>query len=304
MKKLLFISLLFLPCFSFGQNLVPNPSFELYNSCPWDVSEMYRVDDWSSFGNSSDYFHTCATSQYVNVPDNIAGHQYPASGNAYCGFITSAVAPGPPNYREFIGTQLISSLSKSIQYFVSFKISRGYSDPSWLWGASDKTGALFTMTSYDSISIAPLNNFAHIYTDSIITDTTNWTRISGSFVADTTYEYVAIGNFFDDNNTDTINGSYYGVYYFIDDVCVSTDSAFCANYVGVMEEPNQQSFKIYPNPTTGKFRVQGATAEIQLFDLFGRLVLRTNEPEIDMSRVPKGIYFVRVGEVVKKVILQ
>lgn len=73
--------------------------------------------------------------------------------------------------------------------------------------------------------------------------------------------------------------------------------------VGIVEY-SQSGLIIYPNPTTGKFTVQGTVTTIQVYDLFGRLLLRSIEPEIDMSRVPKGIYFVRVGEVVKKVILQ
>lgn len=67
---------------------------------------------------------------------------------------------------------------------------------------------------------------------------------------------------------------------------------------------------IFPNPTSGKFTVQGATGEIMVYDLFGRLLLRSNKQEtlsagrqVDMSGFPKGIYFVRVDEVVQKVIL-
>ena len=60
---------------------------------------------------------------------------------------------------------------------------------------------------------------------------------------------------------------------------------------------------IYPNPTTGVFTVAGATGTIEVLDLFGRTVLHTNEPQIDMSHQPKGIYFVKAGEAVRKVVL-
>ncbi len=60
---------------------------------------------------------------------------------------------------------------------------------------------------------------------------------------------------------------------------------------------------IYPNPTTGVFTAQGATGELQVYDLFGRLVLRTNKKEIDMSHQPKGLYIVKVGEAVRKLVL-
>jgi len=60
---------------------------------------------------------------------------------------------------------------------------------------------------------------------------------------------------------------------------------------------------LYPNPATGAFTVQGATGTIQVYDLFGRLVLRTNERQVDMSHQPKGIYIVKSGELVRKLIL-
>ena len=71
---------------------------------------------------------------------------------------------------------------------------------------------------------------------------------------------------------------------------------------GIVEKRNKSS-NIYPNPTTGVFTIQGATGILEVYDLFGRLVLTTTEPQTDMSRQPKGIYLVRVGEAVRKLIL-
>jgi len=64
-----------------------------------------------------------------------------------------------------------------------------------------------------------------------------------------------------------------------------------------------ESINVYPNPTTGIFTVQGATGKIQVYDLLGNLVLHTNKREIDMGSYPAGIYFVRAGEAVRKLIL-
>ena len=71
---------------------------------------------------------------------------------------------------------------------------------------------------------------------------------------------------------------------------------------GNKEKRRKAGLKIYPNPTTGKFTVQGATAEIQIFDLFGRLLLHSNEPEIDMSSYPAGLYLWQVGDVRGKLV--
>jgi hypothetical protein len=52
---------------------------------------------------------------------------------------------------------------------------------------------------------------------------------------------------------------------------------------------------IYPNPTTGIFTVQGTTGEIQVYDLFGRLVLTSTGPQVDMRGFSKGIYVWSIG---------
>lgn len=82
----------------------------------------------------------------------------------------------------------------------------------------------------------------------------------------------------------------------------------CADVtLGITEQINKQSITIYPNPSDGKFKVEGLklkVEKVEVFDLFGRKVLESKEQEIDMSSFSKGFYFVHIGEVVKKVILQ
>jgi len=100
--------------------------------------------------------------------------------------------------------------------------------------AINKIGVLFTNVFYGDTTVIPapvMNNFAHVYTSVIITNTTSWTAISGSFVSNSAYQYILVGNFFDDANTDTtiLSGSVCASYYFIDDICVSTDSFTCVD---------------------------------------------------------------------------
>ena len=49
--------------------------------------------------------------------------------------------------------------------------------------------------------------------------------------------------------------------------------------------------------------MHGATEEIQVYDLFGRLVLRSNKRVVDMGEKPKGVYVVRAEETTRKLIL-
>jgi len=77
------------------------------------------------------------------------------------------------------------------------------------------------------------------------------------------------------------------------------------------------TLQVYPNPTTGKFSVVGANnirpnenniRPIEIFDAAGRLVYR--EPctmnrtpvKIDISHLPNGIYFVKIGNETIKIV--
>lgn len=200
-------------------NLVPNPSFEQYSSCPGAFGEVYKATGWNSF-NSAEYFHSCATSSDVQVPTNYMGYQYPATGNAYSGFFAYFASV---DYHEFLYTQLLNPLITNQKYFISFKVSPA---DSGFCVYSNKTGIKFFTTQPDSIL---LNNTAHFFTNTIITDTAGWTTVTGSFIADSAYNYAVIGNFFSDANTDIIDNNCNSPvsYYYIDDICVSTDSLSC-----------------------------------------------------------------------------
>jgi OmpA-OmpF porin, OOP family len=68
-----------------SQNLVPNPSFETYSSCPEGISEVDLAVPWinPTFG-TSDFFHSCS-SNFVDVPYNFFGFQYAHTGEGYGG---------------------------------------------------------------------------------------------------------------------------------------------------------------------------------------------------------------------------
>lgn len=229
-----------------GQNLVPNPSFEDTISCPTGPGQIQQAIGWSAFGGSPDYFNSCSPmSSYYGVPANAVGYQQAASGNAYVGiicFVNNVFG------REIIADSLIAPLSIGQKYFVSFKVSQA--DNASVVGYSiNKIGAKFSTVTHTNVNI---DNSAHIYSNSVISDTVNWTRISDSFVADSAFNYIMIGNFFDDANTIIVNnGTGFGAYYLIDDVCVSTDSILCANFSTSVEENNIiRPFSFYPNPAT------------------------------------------------------
>jgi len=277
---------------------VPNPSFEDTVACPDATAEVDRATGWSSFRQSPDYFNTCADSaSYASVPNNAAGYQQPHSGNAYCGFQTFFTS----DYKEILGCQLSSPLTIGMEYFVTFKTVMAYGGAFGCHNASNKIGARFSTVPYNMFNPAPINNFAHVYTDSIVTDTLNWVTIQGSFIADSAYQYIALGNFFDDANTDTLGGG--RAYYYVDDICVSTDSVTC-NLLSenIKENIFNDTITLFPNPTSNLLNLSFQNfrdAEIIIYDRLGIPVFSTtvrnqNSLTLNIASFSPGVYLVKL----------
>ena len=59
---------------------------------------------------------------------------------------------------------------------------------------------------------------------------------------------------------------------------------------------------VYPNPVAHTLLVDGAAAGAPLvvYDLHGRALLRTSEPQVDVSALAEGCYLLKVGDKVVK----
>ncbi len=302
MQRLLLI-LLLLPSFCFGQNLVPNPSFEQLDTCPYTLTVISYATPWTSANSqsSSDVYHACGTPPLIfGVPTNLFGYQVANTGDAYAGIIcySSLLV----DYREYIEVRLTDSLKKDSLYRVSFYHNL-VDQARW---SINRIGAALTVDSLWKIGVKPpFTNTPAVENDSTImlNDTVNWVLITGTYLAQGGERYITIGNFYYDSST-TIQQHFGGdmnAYYYIDDVSVTLESE--GGGEGIDELDQNSLIHIYPNPSTGLFTVQGTVTEIQVYDLFGRLVLETPNKEIDMGSYPAGIYMVRVGEAVRKLIL-
>jgi len=316
MKKFIFS---FLLCFALfevdGQvNLVPNPSFEERTGCPEGYPDLDGVcNDWMSFRGSPDYFHNCSS---MNGYTNNWGYQEPHSGEAYAGVITYGVTT--PNAREHLAVELITPLTVGEKYFVSFFVSTAW-NYTGMNIATNKQGVLFTTYPYnDPMLQNELPNFSQIKTDLIIYDTIVWTKIAGSFIADSTYKYIIIGSFYDDQNIDTFNLPFQQVvqasYYYLDDVCVSTDSLYANSWVSIKELLGANNIQIFPNPANTSITISAAHTikQIEIYSASGILidkfdVSKINESKLITSNWKNGMYYVKfytdVGSLTEPIVI-
>lgn len=300
MKKLLLFSFFafYLTLFCGAQNLVPNPSFEDMIACPDNTGQVDSCVGWSIAYGTPDFYSTCAPYP-VCIPDNLCGSQMPFEGNSYMGIITYQWWAF---WREIIGTQLFDTLIPGNRYYVSMRVSRGnWTNMSYNCSASNKLGIRFSTYPYSISSPASINNYAQVYTDSIITDTLNWVLLSWDYVADSAYKYLYIGNFFDDANTDTtvINaplGQFGIAYYFIDSVNVHCVDVNCITSVN---EPDEEYSMLFNSglKTLEIVSDVNQNALLNIFNCNGQLVesIETSKQNIiNMANLKSGIYIAQL----------
>lgn len=215
------------------QNLVPNPSFENYSSCPNNEAQLDSATGWINPNcGTSDYYNAC--SFLMNVPGTWGDRfQYAHTGVAYAGFY--AYSKPCPNGREYVQIQLNSPLISSNCYFVTFYLNNA----NWANYAVNKLGCYFSNNPVSCSSSSYLLNYMpQIYTENIIADTMNWIAIKGIFVANGGEQYITIGNFFNDASIDTLLAfptqlPNEQTYYLVDDVSViSIDSINIPAFAG------------------------------------------------------------------------
>lgn len=295
MKNLLFTTLLLFCKVAFTQNLVNNWSFEDTVSCPDNLGQISRVIGWSSFRETPDYFNSCnGNNSSVSIPLNLFDYQQPRTGEAYSGFFTKSASL---NTREYIGTQLNQPLTIGNSYFVSIFVNRvGTSSGQHKNIGTNKIGVRFSTISYSVSNPLTIDNFAHIYTDSIVSDTLDWTEISGFLFADSSYQYLSIGNFFQDSLTSYVlfDPNATAAYYFVDDITVIDSIPMGLN------EYHTSFIESFPNPARDWIQIRGnGIKEVSIFDVLGNLCYRAADSfvspyRINITKFENGIYILQL----------
>lgn len=219
-NKILFLLLLYSYIVN-SQNLVPNPSFETYTSCPTAFGQLSKAIPWYGTNNNSELFSPCVGST-ANAPNTAYGFQLARTGNAYAGqYFMNGYGS---NYREYIQVGLTNTLVTGNCYFVKFYVNCVNMVINYAcnnFAAHISTGGYSTnFTGFPATSFTPQ---ICLVNNPIVKDTLKWIEIGGIYTAAGGENYITIGNFKNDANTDTVrtnNGTINAAYYFIDDVSV------------------------------------------------------------------------------------
>ncbi|MBL4624159.1 MAG: T9SS type A sorting domain-containing protein [Flavobacteriales bacterium] len=287
-----------------AQNLVPNPSFEDTVYCPVSLSDMASVSFWTSpTDGSPDYFNACNGTN-ASVPNNDFGTQAAVTGNSYIG-ISVYDTQTSFSYREYAQVELEQTLTASEKYWVSFYVSLADLTDYGIqeFGAYFSSNEVLDNLIDTTLMFTPQVEFG----DSIITDKNNWIRVSGSFIATGGENYILIGNF---NRTQSTTASQVSntnadyAYYYLDDVCVSSDSITCVLPVGITgKNISTYGYSIFPNPISNQITITQPNFyqpyDLKIYNSLGQLLyeeynITTNDKIINATQYAVGLLYVDI----------
>lgn len=263
MKKLTFI-LLLLPLGLFAQNLIPNGDFEL-------------GPDSSSVGWSSSFDSTCTGTYPLNGPNSWVGISSSpdrlVEGTIYdCNWSNDTAQSGKAyvlfGYYEAGKTTLLFPLEKDsiyrLKYFISLQTFNGQ--------YNDSCHCEFRFNNNGNTIIAPYISSEY------------WQYIDTTFIAEsnsTELEIWGIDMVSSGNN--------------IDNISLTKEPV---NYIAESER-YKTVFDFYPNPSTGIVQIDiNESAEIDIYNLLNERVFHKSISSdiniIDLSQLPKGLYFLNL----------
>ncbi len=313
MKKLI-ISLLVIVngvlCYSQSTNLVPNPSFEDYTNCPNSYGYLEKALHWfDGCATLSSYYNCCAnnTFPHIGVPYN-GGCNYliPKSGNAYAGIFAEL---SPDNRRAYLEVRLTEPLKANTGYHAGFWICMY----DCLYLAMDMAGMYFSVDSVwcPQNQIPPVNLINAVpqvnnTPGNVLTDTANWTLISGYFKADGGEQFLVIGNFYPWNQTTwywTQMQGYPRAYYFIDDVFVYEDSLTTGAPQNITQP--DPGINIIPNPANSTITIEIPDARneyylIKFLTETGKLISSSEQVAVNglvlmnVDKLRSGFYLIHI----------
>lgn len=194
-----FIAFIFSYLYSSAQNIVPNGNFELNSGCPDNYNQI-NLCNWQS-GNlgTPDYYYNCDSvigwPANFGVPNNWIGAQAAFSGKGYCGIYGYSAIPHN-DYHEYLMVS-IPALDTSLTYNISMQVS--VADSSGYAGMG--LGIYFnTFGAFNTVGTIPITPQLDFTSVGLMSNTSTWIRLSGTYKPDSAYTYMLIGVFRDSSH--------------------------------------------------------------------------------------------------------
>ena len=185
----LFLLLVFRLLGQENENLISDPSFEKYSTCPKDITgspQNFVLKKWSSPTlGTPDYYNTCSIFFPASVPKNTNGYQAAYEGEGYIGITVSN------QLCEYVQTRLLKPLIKDSTYLIQFYVNlSNYS------GRVYRNLGMYLSNKEMNISTTePLDVNPQLVSNQYYQDTLNWELFSEQYKAQGGERYVIIGFF-------------------------------------------------------------------------------------------------------------
>jgi hypothetical protein len=288
MKKILLLNLLIsLFTISKSQNLILNGDFETYSSCPTNLDEVNKANNWVSVINSPDYYN-CNFIQHSAFPQALIGAY---SGTGFMGFASY----GDPNgSAEAIAQTFQQALLPGNNYTVRLAAKKANSG-TW----SNVCGGIAVYgikgilpAALSSIHASQIAGSALLGTSPAISNDLWQTFTFNLTVADTVNHLVF--------TVEMAPGC---------TECIFLDST--ALYItpnSIDEVSSETFFHVYPNPAKETLTVVlNRNEKIIVTNLLGETVIEKNfsvgtkeKIELDVTSLVSGIYLIKAGNAVQK----
>jgi gliding motility-associated-like protein len=302
-------------------NLVLNPSFELYNKdCDTygtgGIINEY-CNNWSSPDFlTPDYFNYCNSDlpiTEVGIPNNFFGYEHTSFGYAYSG-MALAIIQNQNIQREFIQGETSTVLIKDTLYCISFWLS--HADSTNYYINANNIGIYFidyksdyTKTPYLTDSLPYIQQkVAFVQEDYYIENDSGWVELKINYKAKGGENHFIIGIFSKEidtiyiKKTNSITWATNSAYYYLDEVsiyrCNDTLPPPVPKDTAYINLPN--AFSPNADGENDVFRVLGGqyvqSIELAVYNRWGQQVFYTNQKEqgwdgtFKGQKAPTGVY--------------
>jgi outer membrane protein OmpA-like peptidoglycan-associated protein len=210
-------------------NMILNPSFESMNGKLKKLKQINVASEWDSPTALKADLYSTEKDLPVSAPSNQRGKEFPMDGENYAGILAYSYNNKEP--RTYIQTQLLSPMSKGVEYCVKFNVSLSDLSKYAINNLGMYMGKepLYLESKGDLIfqKESEFSNVATNVENKVYNARYNWESVCAMYKSNGKEQYITIGNFFNNKDVkveklaklDGFSGSQLpSAYYYIDQV--------------------------------------------------------------------------------------